>query len=353
MKVCIISHTEKNYLPYMDKYTHFFLDNDIEYDIIYWSREERPAVNLENEFCYYEVPEDTFFGKFKSYLRYKKFIIKKVRENRYDKLVILTTTTAIFLRKLLKKYYKNKYIFDFRDYSFEKFKPYKKLVDNIIEDSEFTTISSKGFMDFLAENKKIVKNHNIPLDKESCKAQDLREKQVINIGFVGGVRYYDENALLLNALKNTFRYQLWYIGKPTKNCDLQKLADEHAITNVSFIGKYLNSQKAELYKNIDIINSIYGNNSLEVTTALPNRLYEACLYKKPIISSKGTYLGEVINYHGLGVVLDVDKDPVLDIINEYIDTFDCDQFSQNCDKFLNIVKDDEEKLYHQLKKFIV
>ncbi len=46
-----------------------------------------------------------------------------------------------------------------------------------------------------------------------------------------------------------------------------------------------------------MINSIYGNDSLEVTTALPNRLYEACMFKKPIISSRDTYLGEAFFNH--------------------------------------------------------
>ena len=122
--------------------------------------------------------------------------------------------------------------------------------------------------------------------------------------------------------------------------------------SVSFVGKYDNSQKPELYKNIDIINSIYGDDSLEVTTALPNRLYEACLFKKPIISSKGTYLGQIIEQYHLGVAVDVERDDVRKILDDYIEGFDCEKFLESCRRFLDVIKTDELRLYEALTQFI-
>ncbi|MEG1028063.1 MAG: hypothetical protein RSE07_05175, partial [Oscillospiraceae bacterium] len=113
-----------------------------------------------------------------------------------------------------------------------------------------------------------------------------------------------------------------------------------------------NDQKPELYKNIDVINSIYGDTSLEVTTALPNRLYEACLFKKPIISSKKTYLGEVIALYNLGIVVDVEKDDVLPMINDYVKNFDVSNFKKGCQDFINDVKNDEKIIYSKLDEFI-
>ena len=48
-----------------------------------------------------------------------------------------------------------------------------------------------------------------------------------------------------------------------------------------FKGEFKNEDKPEIYREIDFINAIYGNKSLEVTTALPNRLYDGILFKKP------------------------------------------------------------------------
>lgn len=352
MKVCIIGHTEKTYLPYMEKYTKFFDENSIEYDIICWQREEKTINSSENEYNYYEEAKEGAINKIKSYLNYRKYVLQILEKNKYDKLIILTTVPGIFLRKYLYANYKNKYLFDIRDYSFEKFPPYRMMVDKLIDNSQLTTISSHGFMDFLSKNKKIIMNHNIPIGIDKLTPQNLKEKSVINIGFIGGVRYFDENCELIDKLKNEFKYQLWYIGKPTADCDLNSYCKENDITNVSFIGKYNNSQKPELYKNMDMINSIYGDNSLEVTTALPNRLYEACLLKKPIISSKGTFLGEVIDRYGLGLSVDVESDDVLNIINNYVENFNIDKFNSGCEEFLADVFNDEDVLFGCLRQFI-
>lgn len=352
MKICIIAHTERNYLPYMEKYVDFFEANGVDYDIVCWQREEQPAVSRPHQYDYFEEAKEGFWNKFRSYLRYRKYVLSLLKKNQYDKLVVLTTVPAIFLRGILKRRYRNRYLFDFRDYSHERFGPYRRMVEALIRNSDLTTISSHGFMEFLSESPKLVMNHNITWSEIIPEAPDLRNKQVINIGFIGGVRYYDENVQLIEKLKNTFRYQLWYIGKATSDCDLQGYCAQKEITNVSFVGKYDNREKPELYKSIDMINSIYGNDSLEVTTALPNRLYEACMFKKPIISSRDTYLGEVIEQYELGLVVDAERDDVLAMADSYVAHFDRKAFSQGCENFLTIVRKDEEVLQKALKEFI-
>lgn len=352
MKICIIGHTERNYLPYMEKYIRFFEENDVSYDIICWEREEGKRPMDSHEHNYFEKVKEGALNKLLSYARFRRHVLSILEKEHYDKIIVLTTVPAIVLSRWLRKNYSGRYLFDFRDYSFEKFSYYRKMVDNLIASSEITTISSKGFLDFLSKNDKILLNHNISSAQPFEEAPDLKNKQVINIGFIGGVRYYEENTFLIEKLKNTFRYQLWYIGKPTPNCDLPSYCKQNSVTNVSFVGKYDNSQKPELYKNIDMINSIYGDDSLEVTTALPNRLYEACLFKKPIISSKGTYLGEIIQEYDLGLVVNVEDDDVLTMINEYVEGFNSEKFLDGCHRFLKMVSNDEEILYKALQKFI-
>lgn len=353
MKVCIVAHVEKTYLPYMNRYINFLKNNNIECDIICWQREESSTIEQDNEYNYFEPASTNAFGKLLAYHRYRKFVIDVIKKNKYDKVVVLTTVMAISISSFLLKEYKNRYLFDIRDYTFEKFKPYKGLVDKLIKNSALTTISSKGFMDFLNPSEKIAINHNMSFTETVTEPVDIKTKQVINIGFVGCVRYYEENIELINQLKNTFKYQLWYIGQPMRNCDLEGYCAQNEITNVSFVGKYNNDQKPELYKSIDVVNSIYGDDSLEVTTALPNRLYEACLFKKPIISSKKTFLGEVIDQYRLGMVVDIEHENILEILDEYIKNFDQAEFLQGCQMFIEDVKRDEEILSTRLYEFII
>lgn len=352
MKVCIIGNTEKIYLPYMDKYTSFFDRNNVEYDIVCWQREEDNPPEKENEFYYHEKPKEGSFHMLRSYLRYKKFVVDILKKNKYDKIVVLTTLPAVMLEKHLIKNYDNKYIFDYRNYSFEGFGLFRNKINRIIRHSNMTAVSSMGFLDFLDESDKIVLNHNNSHISDKQEAQDLKSKQVINIGFVGGIKNFDENAVLMQKLKNTFRYQLWYIGRPKKNCDLQGYAIENEITNTSFIGKFDNSQRLELYDKIDLVNGIYGDNSLKATTSVPARLYEGALLAKPIIASKRTYLGEIVDKYRLGLVFDVENEDALTLINNYVDAFNPEEFDQNCKVFLQEVDEEEAVLLNRLNEFV-
>lgn len=353
MKVCIIGQADKQYLPYVNRYTEFFKRHNIPYDIIYWQQEEHAPLSESNEFYFTKPLKGDFFEKWSGYLQYRKYVLSILEKGNYDRIISLTTLPCFLLRKYLLENYKNRYLLDIRDYTFEKYKYYRDWVHRLVANSFITTISSKGFLDFLPKSDKIIMNHNVHFwEEEKNAAINLKERQVINLCFLGKVRYFDENCLLLDQMKNTFRYQLWYIGKPVPDCDIPEYCKQHNINNVSFIEKYTDEQKPILYENIDIINSIYDKDDIKAAMALPHRLYEACIFKKPILSSKQTYLGELIAEYGLGLVVDIEKDDVLSLLNEYVNTFNPAQFTKNCNRFLNEVRADETILYQKLESFI-
>ena len=118
------------------------------------------------------------------------------------------------------------------------------------------------------------------------------------------------------------------------------------------MGRYENSDKAKFYKDIDIINSIYSLNSAEVQPAIPNRLYDAALFKKPIIVAKETYLAQIVKEYGLGLEIDVYKDNIIEVIEKYINEFNEEEFTQNCNRFLSEIYEDEKKCNDSVKKFI-
>ena len=352
MKICIIGHTERNYLPYMEKYVRFFEENGVDYTIVCWEREEKPSAEPAHEQNFYEAVQEGALHKIRSYLRFKRHVLSVLKEGRFDKLIVLTTVPAVFLSGYLKRHYRGRYLLDIRDYSFERYAPYRKMVNRLIRDSAFTTFSSKGFFRFLAPSDKVVMNHSVTWNPPVGHVPNLSSSETVQIGVIGEVRYYKENVALLQKLQNEPRYHLWYIGKAIPGCDLEGYCREQGIHNASFIGKFRNEEKPRLYENVDMINSIYGSGSLEVTTALPNRLYEACLFKKPILSSKGTYLGEVIEEYRLGLAIDEADDDVKARLDQYLDSFDPQAFEEGCEAFLQLVRTDEAKLMEKLRAFI-
>ncbi len=161
------------------------------------------------------------------------------------------------------------------------------------------------------------------------------------------MRYFKENCKLIDTFANNQKYRLLYIGKPNADCDLEGYCKSKNVTNAYFKGEFKNEDKPKLYKDIDLINALYGNDSLEVTTALPNRLYDGILFKKPVIATKGTYLGEIVKANKVGLCLNLDDRNIDLKIEEYISSLDFDEFNLNCKRMLNKINIEQK---HFLKK---
>lgn len=354
MKALIIGFFSKTYMPYMERYERIFKEKHIEYDIVTFDRDSTGKnEQIGNTYLFKHTTGTNKLQLLWLSMKYRRLLLKLLRKNHYDKLVILTTMPGILISHKLFKEYKNNYIFDYRDYTYEKIGFYRKIVDKIIGNSFCTLMSSKGYMDYFSHQEKIILTHNLS-NEEDCeeKVADLRKKETLNIGFLGYVRYFDVNRKLISAFKNNPRYQFTYIGLPFKDCDLEGFCKENQIENVKFIGRYENSDKAKLYQEIDLINSIYSLDSAEVKPAIPNRLYDAALFKKPIITAKGTYLSEIVEKYELGFALDVEQDDIVQLVENYKKQFDPKEFETKCNIFLKEVYEDEKKCDEYVRKFI-
>lgn len=357
MKIGIVGFIDKNNIPYMEYYEEVFKNSNIEYECIFWDRFNNCTTEkIGNEYIVHITCEPGInkIRKLIPMYKFKKEIEKIIDKEQYTHLVILTTIPSVLIHKKLIEKFKEKYILDIRDYSYEKYRWYRKILRKLIENSFFTAISSKGFLKFLGKSDKIIVCHNIgnkfPVFD---KVDDLSKKEIITIGFVGGVRYFDENCKLINIFVNNEKYRLAYIGRRNMDCDLESYCKEHKINNVIFQGAFKNEDKPEIYKEIDLINAIYGNESLEVTTALPNRLYDGILFKKPIIASSGTYLGEIVKKHGIGIVVEQVDGTTMDIVENYLNDFDVKKFSEKCNKFLTEVIAEQDAYIKALNLFVV
>lgn len=355
MKVLIIGFSERSLIPYVERYEEILREENISFEIIFWDRLQtaKPTIN-DNEFHFHQKVGFSKWLKPYALMKYRTYVLKLIKIKKYTHIVVLTTIPGILLFRKLVTQYKNKYILDIRDYSYEKFSFYKKAVNKLVNNSCFTAISSTGFLKFLEKNSKIIPIHNITNAKESiCFPQPYQEKDFFCIGFLGNIRYFKENVAFIESFKNTKDFKLFYAGQVNeKKCNLPQYCQTKNIKNVEFYGSFSNSDKPALYQKIDLINSIYGNFSLEVTTALPNRLYDALLFKKPIIASKGTYLGTVVEEYGLGIVVDVYAEDVCSKVREYMFQFNSNQFFNNCNLFLDIVQGDMKKFKESFQEFL-
>lgn len=355
MKVLLIGFFTRTYMPYIDKYETCLKEKGIEYDITFFDRDStnKAIQHNNNEYTYCHTTTTSRLQKLLPVFCYIRFVRKLIKRNKYEKLIVMTTMPAVLLRRLLLGEYIGKYIFDYRDTTYEHYGVFRGIVNRLIDGSAFTAMSSRGYLNVLSESNKILINHNISNEDDvKHTVKDIREEHPVIIGFLGYVRYFDVNSLLIKQLCNNTSFKLQYIGTPFSDCDLATYAESIEATNVEVIGKYDNRNKAKLYENISIINSMYSLNSSEVQYAIPNRVYDAALFKIPIMTTAGTYLSEVVAKYGLGFSINPFSDDIAQLISEYIESFHKESFYTACNTFLAIVQRDEHTLRERIMHFL-
>ncbi|MEG1992476.1 MAG: hypothetical protein RR056_03740 [Acetivibrio sp.] len=276
------------------------------------------------------------------FIKWRRFVIQRLEKENYDSLVILTTIPGVLLNKYLIKKYKENYIFDIRDYTFENLKVYSNIVNALIKKSKVTLISSEGFKEWLLPSEKIYLTHNISnIDQVNSKEQINLKMNKLSIGFVGGIRYYKENCQLIDQLKEHPNLTVKYIGKIHLGINLKEYCRKKKVKNVVFEPEYKNDEKKEIYEKIDIINAVYGSETFVVKTALPNKLYDCILFKKPIMVSKNTYLEKIVEKYKLGFAVDIYKDNIYSELEKYVKKFNSKLYLKGCNQWLEKVLEEE------------
>ena len=350
--VGVICFWDRYATPYLAKYEQMLLQAGAPYEIIFWNREasvDNPSFRINGN----EVILDyrCAYGKKKvlSFLEWAKKISRFIKERRYSYLILLSTVPAVLLMHTVLHDYKGKYIFDIRDYTLEKYLPFRWTVMRLVKNSCLTTISSKGFMKWLEESPKIMPNHNITISEDNgFHAPVFSEDKPIRFSFVGNVRLDKQTESMLKTLGKSERIEQHYYGRVLNSCNIEQIISENQLTNVILHGPFDVKDKEMIYRDTDLINTVYANAEKEEdlplgdSTPLPNRLYDALIFYRPLVTSKGTYLAELSDEYHLGVnVNGFDKGIEEDIIN-YCKNFNSSEFVAGCDKLRDIVMAEEQ-----------
>ncbi|WLR55466.1 hypothetical protein LC048_00095 [Mesobacillus subterraneus] len=345
-----------NRCPYLKNYTSSLDELSIEYEIISWDRStnsqhEVTGLNAKNhhvfEFQSIELRHPIF--KISDFSRFGKFVNKIIRDKQYEKLVLLSTMSGVVVLRELLKNYKNKYIFDYRDASFENIKPFKWILNKIVKYSAFTSISSKGFLNILPSDGKYVMAHNCS-SFETLTREKVRKNNKVTIGYIGGLRESDYMKLLIDIFGNDNRFQFVIHGGGE---NLKELVDySNDLNNVHFTGEYLEKDKKDLVKEIDIICYNYPQSFVN-NFALANKYYDGLLYRKPLLGNINTYSGKLIVENNIGISLDFDDKEYKEKIYNYFVEYDVQVFEKQCDLLLEEVKKENINYKDKIKEFFI
>ena len=280
--------------PYLANYTEEIRKTNHSCDLIYWNRKgiTESMEGIDNFFVYNRELDDgdNKLAKLPAMIGYRNFVTRIIKTEKYDVLIVLTSLLAVLLSNFVLKKYKQKYIFDIRDYSYEHFKSYKNIMKRLLSGSCLNVISSPGFLKFLPDCDCVV-CHNTSF-KSVGEFEFKKTQSQINIAFIGVIRYADECEKFLYNIKNDDRITFSFYGEGMDEKRIKEFCLRNEIRNVKFYGRYDPSQKMKIYNESDIIYNGYGNDSSSVKYALSNKFYDCLYFKKPIIVNANTIIEE-------------------------------------------------------------
>lgn len=362
MKIGIIipGEIDSNHIPYIKYFTDILDQYGKEYEFICWNRlnSDSEKYKQSNVHCFnlYSPDTNNFIIKIIHFLLFSNFVIKKIKKNKFDLLIVHTIIIAIFLSSCLNKKYKSKFIFDIRDYS--PVVPYtRRILKRIISNSFFTSISSKGFLKWLPSSDKYVLSHNI--DKKLITSYCFKNEAIkfhkknFQVLTIGHLRNFETNVRLMNDLGNFNGIQLVFAGGGIFKEKLERFSG-NKFSNVLFTGKYKKVEENQIVENADFLNILLPINILE-STLVSNRFYLSVINNKPMIVNSESYQSKIVSQFNLGLIIGKDEN-IKEKIENYISKFDINTYRKGCDEFIRIVREDilifedKIKLFLQIKE---
>ncbi len=333
MKIGLILPNNVWFCPYVTIYSKLLTKLNIEYDIISWNRSGQKEDAIQYNLSF---KSRNPLKLLLSYKKFASFVKETVIKNGYDRLIVFTPQSAIFLSSFLKRRYKNKYIFDYRDLSLEQKFYFKWSFLRVLRNSYANVISSPGFLRYLPKGFNYILSHNLDVDivKESLSKATLIEldTNLIDVLTIGGIRDYESNVQIIEKLSNVEGFTVRFVGKGPSADDLQKVAISLNAKNISFEGYYPKEKESQYVETSTFLNIFYPRKASH-DSALSNRFYNSLIYAKPMITTANTAQGYYAEKYNVGVALN-NCENLPTILRNYILNMDVNLYQENRKKLL-------------------
>ena len=344
MKVGIVAASNIRFSPYIYFYTNILDEYRIDYEVIFPNREN---VKDNYQFKAHEMPWNSRFGTLVAYYLYCFRVRQLIKLNNYDFLIVLTSNNAVFLAPYLKEHYSNKYIVDIRDFSHENIKMYYHLEKCAITHAKLNIISSRRFERFLPkENYSIC--HNFFLPQIIQRKKEWKKRLPITIGYIGKGGYLENCKMLCGLIKNDPRFSFEIYGMDEIPNELKEYT---GIKNIHFRGKYTPDKKQEIIEKLDILFNIYGHGTPLLDYAISNKLYDAFVFIKPILTSPDTYMSEMAGPFGFSI--DFSEHDVLNKLYDWYTTIDYQVLEEYSQKILSTIRNENNETKEKIVRCII
>ena len=137
MKILIMGFTKIKYTPYLNLYLENIDTTSNEVHLLYWNRD----LQVENtsflkgvvlhEFRCKQDDDVAKIFKIGSFIKFKRYAQKVIKDEKFDLIIVLQSLPGVLLYNTLCKKYEDRYIFDYRDSTYERFALFKKVVGKL------------------------------------------------------------------------------------------------------------------------------------------------------------------------------------------------------------------------------
>lgn len=345
MKIALICPSNMLFMPYVTQYLQTFREQHADCTVLNW---DRFGMEQASETTYRDK-KTGHQRKAADYYSYRRFVVRKLKEEDFDKVVVFGVQMAFFLGRYLRRHFHQEFMVDIRDYN-RLLKHFS--IEKIIRASAYTVVSSPSYLQWLPDSDHYLVSHNmdraeaVPLES----ALPGTDKGRIRIACIGALRDLEANLAFIKEVMYDEKITLSYHGEGEINHRLEQYLEINHVRNVALTGRYQRQEEKELYLKSGMINVLRYNDSISNRTALPNRLYRAALWGKPLLALEGTYLGQVIEKYHLGLVLDSLNGAGGKIVS-YWEDFDRRAYEAGRQEFLKQIQIENEAFIGSLKCF--
>lgn len=335
-RVCILAPSSVRYMPYLRYYEDALAAAGAQCDVLLWDRygtgEERPNARA------YERPGTARgLALVPAYLGFRRFLLRHLNAQAHDLYVVLGLQIGVLLYDFLRS---RPFVLDIRDHSHERLPPYRAAAHDLVRRARMVAISSRGFLEWLPRGVEYVMSHNVSrahLDRTAAPFD--RGRKILS--YVGAVGYYRPNTRFIEGAALRSDWEVRYVGRGTCEAELEAYCRARGVTNVTFHGAFQPHEKPALLDAANFVLGIYGDDSPVVRTATPNRLYEACVHRRPIVVNEGTHLAALVKSSRLGIALDLrDTSRWSAAIDLFYERGCYEEYVANAEQFLREVRRD-------------
>lgn len=348
------------YCPYLRKYTRTMEEAGIPWEMVFWDRDgsEEAKYGQDSRFHIFRQRsrlEDGLRKKWRYFCAFGSFAARIIRQQGYDKLILLTTLSGFFLPSALLAAYRGNYIFDIRDLSYEHIPFFRRREWRMIRQASFCCLSSDGFRQVLPDDVEYTIAHNMQTEEvmDAVHAQRIvwEPGMPLRTVFLGVIRDLDDMKQVATALGKDSRFALEFCGDGPGYAGLQSFVEQAGLP-VKLSGRFAPQEKRRLLTGAQLIANYYGDNR-NTRLSTTNKFYDGLLYRIPQFTNAASHDAKLVRQGGVGIGLSLPDTQFSEKLYRYYCGIDFSVFDRSCERLLSKVVREDAVYLAKIRTFLL